>query len=291
MNRARWYFAAILGLLLGLQLFSLTYYVREQRSLVAYLNQIASPSLPPSEQVKEVVLSFQDKPDDENDSYFLWPAFRFLRPTPWQVLERGGDCADRSRLVVALLHLRGIHASKWALYNAQGESKHAAVQADVESGKMAVDPLFGLWFPKPQGGYYAIRELRQDPRILSQRVDELLAKGQQPGAGRLEFYPKDQYVYTQARTINWNKSGSMRFAYRALHGILGEGVDELRRPGFAEEPPLMVIYGAAGMEFVLVLAWFMMVRLRRRVTAGAHSGDHRAVAAKPELANQVLSRH
>ncbi len=273
MNRARWLFAAFLAFLAGLQVFSLTYYYRERRSLVAYLNGIASPSLPPSEQVKALVLSLKDQPDDENDAYFLCPAFRFLRATPLQVLNGGGDCADRSRLMVALLRLRGIHASKWALYNAHGEPKHAVVQVDIESGKMVADPLFGLWFPKPQGGYYAIRELRQDPRILLSRIDELLAKGQQPGADRLEFYPKDQYVYSQARTINWNKSGITRSAYWLFQGIMGEGVDELRRPSFVEEPSLMIVYGAAGLECVLVLAWFMMMRLKRRVSATPSGGE------------------
>lgn len=290
MIRRRWYLAAILVLLLGVQIFSLVYYIWEQRSLSAYLNQVANPSLPPSEQIKQVVLSLKNKPDDGNDSYFLLPLFRFLRPTPWQVIEKGGDCADRSRLVVALLRLRGIHASKWALYNVHGESRHAVVQADVE-GEMVVDPLFGLWFPKLRGGYYGIRDLKQHPGILSQRIDELRAKGVQPGTDRLETYEFDQYIYTDARTINWNKSGLLRLSYLLLHRILGERVDELPRPAFVEEPALMVFYGTAALEFVLILAWFAVARLRRRVTAPEHSDDDRTDRARPGISGQVFSRH
>jgi hypothetical protein len=267
--RRHWCLATLLCALIGLQALSLTYYFREQTVLTAYINHVVSSSLPPSEQIKGVVLSLKDKPDDGNDSYFLLPFFRFLRPTPWQVIEKGGDCADRSRLVIALMRLRGIQASKWALYDAQGESRHAVVQADVESGKMVVDPLFGIWFPKPDGGYYAIPELKQDPAILTQRISELQAKGLRPGADRLETYRFDQYVYSNARTINWNKSGIFRISYSFLHRILGERVDDFRRPAFVEEPALMVVYGAAAFEVVIVLVWLVAERRRRRRTLRA----------------------
>src|SRR2546425_12978873 len=100
---ARWCFATGLVLLIGLQLFSFLYYVREQRLLTAYFDRVARPSLPPSEQVKAVVLSLKDKPDDGNNSYLLFPFLRFLRPTPEKVIFHVCDCADRSSHFIALL--------------------------------------------------------------------------------------------------------------------------------------------------------------------------------------------
>jgi hypothetical protein len=270
--RRPWGLALMFIPLLGLQVISLAYYVREQGSLADYLKQVAKPSSLPSEQVKVIVLSFRGMPDAENDSYFLTPLFRFLRPTPWQVIEQGGECSDRSRLLIALLRLRGIHASKWALYNGQGQPTHAVVEADVESGKMVADPLFGLWFPKPQGGYYGIDDLRNDPRILPQRIDELRARGLQRGTDRLATYPIDQYPYTYARSINWNKSAVFEFTYRLLRRVLGNGVDDLPRPSFTSEPPLMVVCGAATLELVVILAWFIVARMQRGRSARAHSG-------------------
>ena len=272
MIRRRRFFVTILILLLVLQSVSFVYYLREQRVLAAYVGRVADPGLPPSEQVKALVLSLKDKSGDGNDGSFLLPVFRFLRPTPWQVLENGGDCGDRSRLLIALLRPRGIHASKWALYNAQGESKHAVVQADVESGDMVADPLFGIWFPKPQGGYFGIRELRQDPSILTQRIGELRANGLRPGAARLEFYEFNDYIYSNARTINWNKSSILKSTYWVLHGILGGRANEIGRPAFVEEPALMVIYGSAAFELALLLAWVIMARYRKRVVARIHPG-------------------
>jgi hypothetical protein len=265
--RQRWYWATILTILFGLQLFSLVYYVREQRALTDYLDQVTRSSLPPSQQIQDIVLSLKSKKDNGNDSYFLFPVFSFLRPTPLQVIEQGGDCADRSRLVIALLRLRDIPASKWALYNARGESVHAVVQANVESGSMVVDPLFGIWFPKPQGGYYAIGDLRKDPQILSRRISALRAQGLEPGADRLETYKSDDYVYTNARTINWNKSALMKYSYRLLRWFMDDKVDELHRPAFVEEPPLMVIYGIAVLEAFVILAWFLMARMSKKASA------------------------
>jgi hypothetical protein len=266
-NFRKWFFIAILVGALGLQTASAVYYVREQAFLAKYVDRVADPSLSKSEQVKLVVLSLKNDPDVDNDSYFLLPIFRSLRPTARQVIEDGGDCADRSRLLITLLRLRGIHGSKWALYNARGESVHAVVEADVESGKMVADPLFGLWFPKPQAGFYDIHELKQNPTILPSRVAELRAQGIQPGVDRLQLYPLNEYVYANARTINWNKNAVLRGIYSVLHGILGERAGELGRPGFAEEPPLMVICGTAALEFVMLLAWFLLARRSRKFAA------------------------
>jgi len=265
-----WLFATFLLLSLGLQVFSCVYYIEEQRALTGYLNRVAIPSATPSELAKDVVSSLKTKPD-ENSSYFFLPVFRPLRPSPWQVLEKGGDCADRSRLVIALLRLRGVHASKWALYNPDGESVHAVVEADVESGKMVVDPLFGMWFPKPQGGYYAIRDLKQDPKLLQQRIADLRAQGVRPGTDSLELYPLDQYIYVNARTINWSKNAVWRLVYLILHGLIGDRADQLDRPALAEEPALMVICGAAGFECVVVFVWLYLRRKARKSLTSSHS--------------------
>lgn len=286
-RRVRWLLISLVPLV-GLQLVSGACYFREQRILETYLNRVTQTSHTPSELAKEIVLSLKDKPDNGNDSYFLTPVLRFLRPMASEVIEKGGDCADRSRLVIALLRLRGIHATKWALYNSNGESRHAVVEADVESGKMVVDPLFGIWFPKPQGGYFGIRELRQDPSILPERLKELRAQKIEPGVGRLEFYPTSEYIYTNARSINWTKTAILRSMFSLLHGALGERADVLHRPAFAEEPPLMVIYGLAVLEVFLILAWIVMGRLAK---PRAESTLENGVKTKGRnSANQLLPR-
>jgi len=265
------------------QSLAIAVYFDDRRSLINLLDRITSPALPPSEQVKMIIRFLRDKPAALNDSYFLLPIFRFMRPTARQVAEQGGDCADRSRLLIRLLQLRNIKASKWALYSRDLRPQHAAVEVEVETGKMAVDPLFGLWFPHPYGGYYGINELKDEPSILQERIRYLRSRGEQPGVARLEEYPLDEYIYENARTINWDKSIQMQLLYLMLHWMVGQRINEIPRPAFVEEPAWMVVIGLIPLEAVILIAWLLAVRSRNakraeegrsRITAAGHHATH-----------------
>jgi hypothetical protein len=242
--------------MVALQLYSFVLYRRDQRFLVELMDRIVSAALPPSEQVKHVVNSLRDKPFEHISKFFLASIFQFLRPTPRQVADSGGTCSDRCRLIVVLLGLRGIGASKWAIYSPDLVPCHAVVEVETEDGKMIVDPSFGLWFPRPDGGYYGVEDLRRDPGILTQRIQELLAKGNPDGLGNLEFYPLDKYIFTYARTINWDKNWGSRLLYDLLHGVMGSRVNGTLRPAWAEQPALMIIYSGFLVE-LLCLTGFL----------------------------------
>lgn len=250
----------------AIQIWSLFVYLNDQRYLSKLADRIIDPALPASEQVKSIVIYLRDRPVISNQSYFLIPVLSFLRPTGRQVAEQGGDCADRSRLLINLLALRNVKASKWALYNNDLVPKHAAVEVEVETGKMVVDPLYGLWFPKGNGGYYSIQELKADPSILVSRIQYLIKQGEQAGALALQGYPLDDYVYTHARTVNWNKTSAMRFAYALLYSLFGEKVNTIPRPAFVEQPALVMAIGIAGIQIIFLGAWIgLMLRTPRRI--------------------------
>ena len=201
----------MMACLFVLQCISIIHYLNEEEYLLGLMDRVAPRSLPPSEQAIKVVESLKGLPVkdfsamQQDSRYFLLPIFSFLRPMPRQVMEQGGDCADRSRLVIRMLRLHGIGASKWALYTKEMKSVHAVVELEAETGKMVADPDFGLWFPRSSGGYYGIRELRQSPKILRDRVQSFVAQGKRPGAVDLRKYPLDDYSYEYAKTINWEK--------------------------------------------------------------------------------------
>jgi hypothetical protein len=218
----------------------------------------------PSAQVQQILDYLKDVPVIENESYFILPAFHFMRATPWQVVQQGGDCADRSRLMIVLLRLHGIRASKWALYSPEMKPVHAVVQVQTELGPMVADTLFGITYPRPEGGFYSISELREDPLLYRQRVEALQATHARPGGEKLESYPLNRYVFDHARTINWEKSEVMHLMYRGLHGIMGDRIDGVGRPFFAEQPALMVILLIAFAEAVLLLLWAFVKRLKRK---------------------------
>jgi hypothetical protein len=268
--RIRIVIAVVIACLFVLQCISVIDYLREEDYLLGLMDRIAPRSLPPSEQAIKVVESLKNLPVKEFSStrqdtpYFLLPIFSFLRPMPRQVMEQGGDCADRSRLVIRMLRLHGIEASKWALYTQEMKSVHAVVELEAETGKMVADPDFGLWFPRSSGGYYSIRDLRQSPKILRDRIQSLVEQGKRPGASDLRKYPLDDYIYEYAKTINWEKWVVTWPLYKILSVIMGPSVDDLQRPAFVEAPQLMVVIIAAVLQASLLAFHTLVARARRK---------------------------
>lgn len=246
------------------QLIAVNSYRRANTFLEGLADRIISPDAPPSVQALAMFEYMRRVPLRTNNDYFLLPMFVFLRPPAMQIATDGGDCADHSRLLITLLGTHGIHGSKWALYDRNGDAKHAVVEIDTELGKMAVDPYFGLVFPRPDKEYYAVRDLKDDPRILRDRVTELMAQRERPGVVDLKYYPLNSDIYDNARTINWNKSASMKWLYRFLHAIIGVKVDYITRPAWAERPSLMVLYGAFAPESIILAAMVIANFYRRR---------------------------
>ena len=140
----------MIAFLFVLQCISIIEYLNEEEYLLGLMDHVAPRSLPSSDQAIKVVESLKGLPVkdfsalQQDSRYFLLPIFSFLRPMPRQVMEQGGDCADRSRLVIRMLRLHGIGASKWALYTKEMKSVHAVVELEAEAGKMVADPLYGL---------------------------------------------------------------------------------------------------------------------------------------------------
>ena len=265
--RIRNLIAVMMACLFVLQCISIIDYLNEEEYLLGLMDRVAPRSLPPSEQAIKVVESLKGLPVkdfsalQQDSRYFLLPIFSFLRPMPRQVMEQGGDCADRSRLVIRMLRLHEIGASKWALYTKEMKSVHAVVELEAETGKMVADPLYGLWFPRPDGGYYDIKELRQSPSILQGRIQTLLREGVRPGSSDLKSYPIDEYTYQYAKSINWEKWAVTWPLYKALSIIMGPSIDNLQRPAFVEAPQIMVVMIAGAIQGGLIIAYFALVRL------------------------------
>jgi hypothetical protein len=235
-------------------------YLADHRYLRAVSERIVDRSAPPSEQTKQILGFFRGKSQRTNSSYFLFPFFDFLRPTARQVAEKGGDCADRSRLTVILLQMRDIPAEKWTLYYPEGHPEHTIVEVTSEQGKMAVDPLFGLFFPRPSGGYYSVSDLRSNPTLVRERVQQMEERHEEPLAAQIERYPVEQYTYAYAKTLNWDKSAVFRATYKLLHAFWGNRVNDIARPAWPEEPALVLIVALCLAEIPASLFLFLLWR-------------------------------
>lgn len=199
----------------------------------------------------------------KNHDFFL---FKALGPTPIQVLEQGGDCADKSRLLVAMLDAIGIDSTLAMLYTDNGNTPtHTIVEIRDKQFKAVADPVFDMVFPKPTGGFYGLQELRNNPALLTERLDALVqARG---GADKIAYYKRADETYQYATTINWNKNGVMRL----LAGILkklGIQPEDIGRPHFLDDPKRFIAI-ACFMVGVTLMVFAMLLTKRRPEAAGA----------------------
>ncbi|MDO8630188.1 MAG: transglutaminase-like domain-containing protein [Phycisphaerales bacterium] len=231
------------------------------------LCRIAEQVAPSGESPSRRVLALADwvyrnKGFHENDRYFVLPR---LRATPMQVLAGGGDCADKSRLLTALLREVGIASTMLMCFDPRsGAPTHTVVEAHIENGSyMVVDPVYRLWFPRPNGqGYYDLLDLRNDPNILELRLDELLAVA--PRRNPLWSYNRESAVYDHAASINWNKNAFTRLLHDQIRVGSGDGVYRFPRPLVLEEPKLFVAAALTGMGCVCFASTVIVRRSKRR---------------------------
>lgn len=214
-------------------------YVLDSAMLRRIAVQVTENSLSESDKVLTLSKWVHDNQGfRENDSFFV---FKRMRATPVQVVRRGGDCADKSRLLCALLREVGIQSTMVMCFHRHTKMPtHTVVEAETGDGQfMVVDPVYGLFFPKgDQFGFHGLLELRENPQILDRRLSDLLAVA--PRTSALRSYNPESAAYDQARSINWDKNAFTRTAHLLLTSWYGDEVYRLRRPLALEEPKLFI---------------------------------------------------
>jgi hypothetical protein len=174
----------------------------------------------------------------ENGQYF---ALSGLRATPLQVVAAGGDCADKSRLLSAMLRETGIPATMLVCYHRRtGLPTHTVVEAKVGPDEyMVVDPAYGLTFPKAGScGYHGLLELRASPTIVDERVRTIVASA--PRTSPIHAYNPESAAYDYASTINWDKNLLTASVRDLAKWWLGDSIYRMSRPIVLEEPKLFV---------------------------------------------------
>lgn len=199
---------------------------------------------------------YQNKGFKKNHGYFWLPQ---LGPTPIQVLQDGGDCADKSRLLMAMLDSVGIDSTLIMLYDGSNNPTHTVVEVRGSQQQAVADPVYDLTFPKPQGGYYNLSDLRNDPSILTGRLDELVAL---KGSGdKVAHYKRGIENYQYATTINWDKNRIMKKLADYLRNR-GLQPQTLHRPHFLDDPKLMIalLSFTGGLGFTFLALFFRLCR-------------------------------
>jgi hypothetical protein len=187
----------------------------------------------------------------KNNRYFIVPA---LGATPLQIMQSGGDCADKSRLVSAMLNEIGIKAGLVMLYPCEHCGPiHTVVEARDENGSMVVDPIWDVDYPSGDGRFFGVRELA-GTRLGLEHREEL----QQQSAidAKIRRMPPSEATFDYTAAVNWNKNPETRAVAFALQQ-LGYAPESLMRPQVLEDPKLaltlflmtagvgLVVFGAA----------------------------------------------
>lgn len=195
----------------------------------------------------------------KNANYFWWPK---LGPTPRQIFEGGGDCADKSRLLSAMLDEIGIDSSLAMQYPCPDcQPVHTIVLAETEQGVTAVDPVYDIAFPDDEGGWHDVAALSRDEQVLRERLAELRRLR---GAGdKIAKYDEETHHFRHATTLNWNKNDALRTVAGWLRGA-GLMPQYMFRPRLMEDPKyaLGTGFGAAAVPLAF-LGGVMRVRRRR----------------------------
>ena len=189
-----------------------------------------------------------------NDRHFILPQ---LGPTPIQVMEQGGDCSNKSRLVAAMLNSLGIDAGlvmiSPCLYC---PFIHTVVEARYEAGRMVVDPTWDVDYPTGDGRFLGVTDLAGTNRG-QERVAEL--RHQRPATDKIWNMPPSEATFENAVAMNWDRNLVTRSVAATLQ-LMGYRPGELFRPRLLEDPKLFLIYLLVFLATILMFASLLLGR-------------------------------
>ena len=188
-----------------------------------------------------------------------------LGATPVSVLEHGGNCQDKAKLLAALLRELDVSSSLAMLYPCPGcKPRHTVTLVETRDGWTAADPVYNLTFPDGHGGFLTIEELRANRALLEHRLAEMRAE--RGPADPINRYKRNVNHYTHLTTVNWDKNVLTRGAAFLIRVAGGEPWST-PRPLFLDDPKLFfALLGFGGALGFCLLALLLRPRLARNAT-------------------------
>lgn len=191
---------------------------------------------------------YSNKGFAKNREYFL---FSKLGPTPIQVLEKGGDCADKSRLLASMLYQLDIPNTLVMLYDEEnGKPTHTVVEVRLPDFRAVADPVYDIVYTTSHGQFLGLDELRRNNQLFLDRLQVLVEERGEKS--KVAFYKKGTESYQWPRTINWES----KWITSQIGRLLAVFVDEpqlISRPRFLEEPVLLMSLISLSISIVMVM--------------------------------------
>jgi hypothetical protein len=197
---------------------------------------------------------YHNKGFAKNDRYFIMPT---LGPTPIQVMEQGGDCSDKSRLVAAMLNSVGIDAGLIMIAPCPHcQFIHTVVEAEYENGRMVVDPTWDVDYPTGDSRFLGVRDLAGTDRGRA-RVIEL--QRQRPINDKIANMPATEATFDYTAAMNWDRDIVTRTVAAALR-LGGYSIDTFFRPRLLEDPKLFLTCSLIGVAIACGLVGLLIDR-------------------------------
>ena len=226
-------------LLLSLAVVSLAFaavvgvsWMRDRQRLRAVAQAVTAPARSDDERLTRLLhWVYANHGFEKNRRYFIW---KKLDATPIQVLEHGGDCEDKSKLLVTMLRELGIKGSLAMLYPCPAcLPSHVVTLVDTPSGTTPMDAVYDLAFPAGQGGFIDIAAIKADASLLPRRLDTLVAE--RGADDKIALYKRGTEHFRYVTTINWDKNFVTRGAASIIRAAGGEPW-RTPRPLFLDDP-------------------------------------------------------
>ncbi|HJX28668.1 MAG TPA: transglutaminase-like domain-containing protein [Thermoanaerobaculia bacterium] len=257
-NPKRWIYRLCLALAVGFSLLGaveLASWKADRARLRALGIAITAPAQDEAERLTRLTdWLFRNVKPRKNWSYHLW---RKLDATPIQILEDGGNCEDKSKLLTAILRELDVASSLAMLSRCEGcRLTHTVAIVRTRTGWTIADPAFGMTFPDHQGGFHTIQALRADPSLLQGRLAELRAL--RGPADVINNYKLATDHHAHLTTVNWNKNALTRLVAASIRAA-GAEPWSTPRPLFLDDPKqFFALFGFGG-----AIAWGLLALLLR----------------------------
>ncbi|HEY4548226.1 MAG TPA: transglutaminase domain-containing protein [Pedomonas sp.] len=259
---------AILVLLATLALFGS--WAIERSRLHSVATSIAARSGRLEDQLAQLTAwVYANKGFEKNPNYFLW---KRLDATPMQVLQHGGDCEDKSKLLSTLVQELGVPSTMAMLYHCEGDCQpvHTVTLAKTENGWTPLDAVYNITFRNRDGSTVPVEQMIRQPHLLNARLDQLAAL--RGPTDKITRYKRRLETYTHLTTVNWDKNALTRSVASVIRWFGGDP-RLTPRPLFLDDPKQFFSIVGFILTVVLLLLAFTLDRIRRRLIARSQAGD------------------
>ncbi|MDA0838683.1 MAG: transglutaminase-like domain-containing protein [Planctomycetota bacterium] len=174
-------------------------YVKGSRPIQeAWVNEVVSDGM--SDREKAIALNRCIPAMREK--YGKVPVFLYGESDEQTVLKGGGHCSCRSRLLTSFCQIAGLQARPvmfWTVPDPEDPAKilggHTVAEIFVDGSWAFFDPMPAIYCQKPDGSLASIRDIREDPSLITSMSDAVLKEMKHSAVPRDGMEPFDYMAW------------------------------------------------------------------------------------------------